>query len=130
MYGNRNTIALTCEIYANDTAWQYKTGPYPDTIWIGNIKEAVNPPPESIEATLKKWLPAFIYISQRAINEIGDINRDGKINFADLVLLAQAYGSKQSDSNWNPKADIDENRKVGLSDLVLLAKNYGETYLA
>jgi hypothetical protein len=57
----------------------------------------------------------------------GDINGDFKVNLADLVALAQAYGSKPGDTNWNANADIDGNGVVGLSDLVILAQNYGKT---
>ncbi len=56
----------------------------------------------------------------------GDINVDGKVSLLDLVALAQAYGSKPGDHNWNSKADIDGNGVVGLTDLVVLAANYGK----
>jgi parallel beta-helix repeat protein len=57
----------------------------------------------------------------------GDLNGDSKVSLADLVILAQAYGSKPGDPKWNPIADIDGNGVVGLTDLVILAKNYGKT---
>jgi hypothetical protein len=59
---------------------------------------------------------------------LGDLDSDGKVSLADLVILAQAYGSKPTDSNWNPNADIDGNGTVGLLDLVILAQNYGQYY--
>jgi parallel beta-helix repeat protein len=58
----------------------------------------------------------------------GDINRDGKVSPADLVLLTEAYGSRLGDPIWDPNADIDNNGIVGLSDLVLLTKCYGKVY--
>jgi hypothetical protein len=58
----------------------------------------------------------------------GDINGDFKVGLPDLVILAQAFGSKPSGSNWNPNADIDGNNAVGLSDLVILAQHYGQHY--
>jgi hypothetical protein len=58
----------------------------------------------------------------------GDLNGDFNVSLADLVILAQAYGSKPTDSNWNPNADIDGNSIVGLSDLVIMAKYYGQHY--
>jgi hypothetical protein len=54
----------------------------------------------------------------------GDINGDFKVSLSDLVLLANAYGSKPGDAKWNPNADIDSNDAVGLSDLVILAQHY------
>jgi hypothetical protein len=58
----------------------------------------------------------------------GDLNGDFKVNLEDLVLLAQAYGSKPRDPNWNPNADIDNSGAVGLSDLAILALHYGQHY--
>jgi hypothetical protein len=58
----------------------------------------------------------------------GDVSWDRKVGLADLVILAQAYGSKPGDSNWNLNVDIDDNGVVGLSDLVALAQHYGQHY--
>jgi hypothetical protein len=57
-----------------------------------------------------------------------DLNGDSEVGLEDLVTLAQAYGSKLGDTNWNPNADIDGNGIVGLNDLVILAQNYGQHY--
>jgi hypothetical protein len=58
----------------------------------------------------------------------GDINQDGKVALLDLVILANAYGSRQGDTRWNPNADIDHNGSVGLTDLVIVALHYGQHY--
>jgi parallel beta-helix repeat protein len=57
-----------------------------------------------------------------------DINEDGKVDLQDLVILAQAYGSKPGEQKWNAKADIDHDNVVGLSDLTILARYYGQHY--
>jgi hypothetical protein len=57
-----------------------------------------------------------------------DINGDGKVSLADLVILANAYGSKLGDTKWNPNADINGDNIVDLSDLVILANYYGQHY--
>jgi parallel beta-helix repeat protein len=57
---------------------------------------------------------------------LGDINGDGKVSLSDLVLLANAYGSKQGDAKWDPNADINGDGKISLTDLVLLANHYGQ----
>lgn len=128
MYGNRSTMALTCEIFGNNSAWHFEPGSEPDTMWEGNIKGAFNPDPQEMEEVIQRWMPVFFYLTNRAISELGDVNRDGRINSFDLALLVQAYLAKPSSPNWNPKADFNENRIVDLSDLVLLAKNYGKSY--
>jgi hypothetical protein len=58
----------------------------------------------------------------------GDINGDFKVSLQDLVLLANAYGSKPGDVRWNPDADINCNAVVDLADLVILAQDYGQHY--
>jgi hypothetical protein len=58
----------------------------------------------------------------------GDINGDFRVNLADLLLLANAYGSSAGDVRWNPMADIDGNGIVNLVDLVTLAIHYGQHY--
>jgi hypothetical protein len=72
MYDNRSAIALTCEIYENNSAWQYEPGPYPDTWWERGITQAFNPDPADIETTVQNWLPVFYYITERAVNESFD----------------------------------------------------------
>jgi hypothetical protein len=58
---------------------------------------------------------------------VGDVNGDGKVSLADLTLLAQAYGSKPGDANWNPLADIAPPYGIiGLTDLVTMAMHYGQ----
>jgi len=58
---------------------------------------------------------------------VGDLNGDGKVNLQDLVLLANAYGSKPGDSNWNPNADLAPPYGIiSLTDLVTLALHYGQ----
>jgi hypothetical protein len=59
----------------------------------------------------------------------GDINADGRVNLADLVLLAMAYGSRPGDLNWNENADLAPPYGViGLSDLVTVATYYGQVF--
>ena len=52
----------------------------------------------------------------------GDANLDGKVNFSDLLVLAQNYG--KTDVGWIG-GDFDGSGKVDFSDLLVLAQNYG-----
>jgi len=73
MYGNRSIMAFTCEIYTNDSAWQYEPGPYPNSWWVKGVSEFFNPDPDNIEAIIQRWLPVFTYITDKAINATYDI---------------------------------------------------------
>jgi hypothetical protein len=58
----------------------------------------------------------------------GDINLDGAVTLADLVILATNYGRVWCTLGWDPRADISAPLgMIGLSDLVTLALNYGRT---
>jgi hypothetical protein len=61
------------------------------------------------------------------IKILGDINGDGKVDLLDLVLLANAYGSKVGDLKYNPEADFNDDGKVNLLDLVTCAMHYGQS---
>jgi rhamnogalacturonan endolyase len=52
----------------------------------------------------------------------GDINRDRTVDFGDLVLLAQNYGT--SDRAYG-EGDLDGDGNIDFNDLVILAQNYG-----
>mgnify|MGYP000397905134 CR=1 FL=1 len=73
MYGNQSIFAFTCEIYQNDSAWHYEPGPEPNTWWERGILEYFNPNPSRIETVIQRWLPVFVYITDRAIREAYDI---------------------------------------------------------
>lgn len=54
----------------------------------------------------------------------GDANADGKVNFSDLVTVAQNYGSMGAD--WE-HGDFNGDGNVGFADLVTIAQNYGSS---
>jgi hypothetical protein len=73
----------------------------------------------------------------------GDINRDGRTDYKDFMLLATAYGYNSASPEWNNKqigtdvlgyalyvkdADLNGDGKVDLSDLVIVSNNFEETY--
>jgi hypothetical protein len=57
----------------------------------------------------------------------GDINVDGRISLADLVLLANGYGQVWCNLLWDPRCDLVAAWGViNIFDLVVLARNYGQ----
>jgi len=58
----------------------------------------------------------------------GDANHDGKVDFNDLLVLAQHYGLKTGQTYEN--GDFNADGGVGFDDLLILAQNYGRTSAA
>ena len=54
----------------------------------------------------------------------GDADGDGKVDFADLVLVARHYGL--TNVNWS-QGDFSGDGSVGFDDLLIVARNYGKS---
>ena len=54
----------------------------------------------------------------------GDTNVDGKVDFSDLLTLAQNYGA--TGATW-AQGDFNADGAVGFGDLLALAQNYGQS---
>src|SRR5207253_8133791 len=52
---------------------------------------------------------------------LGDANLNNKVDFNDLVLLAQHYGA--ANANWD-QGDFNYDGQVNFDDLTILAQNY------
>jgi len=72
MYGEAGVLALTCEIFRNESWIDVVTepGPYPNTALEGGWRWTFNPLPTNIESVVLRWLPVFFYITNRTINEV------------------------------------------------------------
>lgn len=55
------------------------------------------------------------------LNLLGDLNRNGKVDMADIVLLIR-YQAGWSISIYEKAADINADSKIGMADLVLLIR--------
>lgn len=63
---------------------------------------------------------------QATLSEFGDANGDGQVAFADLVAVAQHYGSNVDSFK---SGDFDGNGAVNFADLVTVAQHYGQTII-
>ena len=57
----------------------------------------------------------------------GDSNGDGKVDFSDLLALAQAYGSSAGDPRFLQYFDFSGDGRIGFDDLLALAQRFGHT---
>jgi hypothetical protein len=58
---------------------------------------------------------------------MADANNDGKVDFADLLVLGQHYG--ESGATWST-GDFNVDGAVGFDDLLILTQHYGQTAAA
>jgi len=60
---------------------------------------------------------------------IGDVNYDGVVNILDITIIGSAYGSNQTDPNYNTQADLAPPYDViNMLDAVTCAAHYAETF--
>jgi len=91
MYGNRSTFAITCEIYTNNSAWQYEPGPEPKTWWEKGVFQYFNPDANQIKTVIQRWLPVFTYITNRSITEFQHHNIAITDVTALKIIVGQGY---------------------------------------
>jgi parallel beta-helix repeat protein len=62
------------------------------------------------------------------VSIIGDVNGDFKVDMKDIALVARAFGSTPSSSNWNPNADVNCDGTINMRDIALVARHFGQHY--
>lgn len=69
MFGHKNTLAFTCEVYGNLDSWQYEPTAVQNISWEKGVFQYFNPEPQEIEQTIQRWMPIFFYIADKATGE-------------------------------------------------------------
>ncbi|KNY25635.1 glycoside hydrolase family 48 protein [Pseudobacteroides cellulosolvens] len=57
----------------------------------------------------------------------GDLNGDGVINMADVMILAQSFGKAIGNPGVNEKADLNNDGVINMADAIILAQYFGKT---
>jgi hypothetical protein len=57
----------------------------------------------------------------------GDVDGDHSVDYDDLVIMVEAYGSSSGGSDYEPYADFDKDSDVDCRDMWILGRNYGKT---
>lgn len=55
----------------------------------------------------------------------GDANGDNQIDLSDFSLLAAAYGTRDTQAQYDARADFNGDGRIDLTDFSVLASNYG-----
>ncbi len=71
----------------------------------------------------------FVIVDNSKKSILGDVNRNGKIDMTDYILLKRAYfGTYTFDAEQNNLGDINRNNKIDMTDYILLKRVYFGTY--
>ncbi|MDP4181643.1 MAG: endo-1,4-beta-xylanase, partial [Bacillota bacterium] len=65
--------------------------------------------------------------SNPVVTTKGDINNDGVINLADVVLLASAFNTVKGGSGYVASYDLNDDGVINMSDVIIIAGNFGKT---
>ncbi len=134
MYSNRSTLAFTCEIYGNSSAWQYEPGPEPNTWWQKGVFQYFNPSPKDIKTVINRWLPVFTYIIERAITETTELplsrvhNLDTGLNYITIQEAISANETLNGHTVLVEEGVYHENVVVNKT-LILLGANREKTII-
>jgi len=55
----------------------------------------------------------------------GDVNEDGIIDIADIVLLARHFGTSKGEPLYDARYDFNSDGEIDLLDLIIAARNFG-----
>jgi acyl-CoA thioesterase-1 len=67
------------------------------------------------------------FVTQGTVFLPGDLNRDGRVDGADLVRFAIAFGSRKGETRFLPAADLNGDDRVDGLDFAILASNFGRS---
>ena len=57
----------------------------------------------------------------------GDLDRDGRVDGADLLIFAPRFGSRRGENRFMGLADLNEDSQIDGVDLAIFASNFGKT---
>ena len=58
---------------------------------------------------------------------LGDMNRDGIVDYRDLAILGSSYGKSRGEPGYKDEADLNNDGIVDYRDLAILGANYGRS---
>jgi minor extracellular serine protease Vpr len=90
-------------------------------LWIGN-------PLATNGSGTTEMIARSLAITLRSGGNVWDIDGNKRVDLADMVALARAYGSKAGDKRYDNMADLNGDGRVDDADLQILRQHYGDVY--
>lgn len=95
--------------------------PLAGVVFVGIRSRDMANPPNTIERTLAQFVVAGTTFLR------GDIDRDGRVDGADLLAFAPRFGAREGDGRYRTFADLNDDGFIDGQDLALLAANFGRS---
>ncbi len=84
-----------------------------------------DPLPQAQIDLIKRWISEGALRSAAGL--ASDFDGNGKVDFDDFFLFADAFGKKQGEAGFEAKFDLNKNGAVDLDDFFLFAEDFGKT---
>lgn len=97
------------------------TTPWKGVVIYGIHSQDLASPPHVLDRALARFIVAGTQFLP------GDLNLDGTVDGADLVMLALAFGTERGDPRFLDAADLNTDGMVDGKDLAILAGNFGSS---
>ncbi|MEO2005445.1 MAG: dockerin type I domain-containing protein, partial [Candidatus Poribacteria bacterium] len=144
----RNTIGEKVEGSVASVLWDITDGPQSNDLSVGSDDDGIendferlwtifiDATPYTVLTVRDEWLrqgyasrdelmAIFDTHSMSPLDPSPDVNRDGVVDIADLVVVAQSFGEEGPFGGFSP--DVDGNGVVDIIDLVTVARDFGQT---
>jgi lysophospholipase L1-like esterase len=119
-----NNVAVDTPIQGNSRKLEIRyTPPTPlvGVVFVGLRTRDLATPPHIIDRTLFQFIVAGTQFLT------GDIDRDGRVDGRDLVILARVFGSNSGQTRYLGVADLNRDGLIDGADLSALAANFGRS---
>ena len=100
---------------------------YLATITISPTLVTTSKPTPSPTPSPTKNSPTNPEVTNTPINQaasVEDINNDGVINMADVILMAGAFNTIRGDSIYKSSCDLNNDGTVNMSDIIIIATKF------
>ena len=57
-----------------------------------------------------------------------DVNRDGRVNLLDLIVVARILGTTPTSQRWNSNADLNGDQEINVLDMIIVEDHLGLNY--
>lgn len=104
-----------------DDPVEFTPGTYPQSIVVADM---TGDGLDDIVAALEFHNPPSVAVMINGFTIGGDVDRDGMVNFSDLLAVLAAWGPYEPCPPFKPE-DLDEDCEVGFSDLLVVLATWG-----